>query len=550
MITQQEYRSRLKVSQLLAKILELKQIPMETAYNILYDQDKLINIDETDEIINMAQAAKEFVSYINEGRDVYVYADYDVDGMTSGTIMAKFLPKVCKNNNQVYFPERSDGYGLSIAFIEKINEEYKDKLKPLLMTVDNGITKVEEVELCKKYNIPIIITDHHLPQEVLPDTTIVDQHISDLDHWAKGICGAGVAYYFCRAVERELGYNYYESSRLTYLAAIGTIADVMPLDNMVNQAIVRKGFNQIDANNIPNTLSTFIKQLTNTKINGDIVSWTIAPRLNSCSRMFDIMSSIRLFSVTQDPLEVCANVEEYNNQRQKITKEYVEIIQEEYVDDSGIALVALDHIPHGIIGILAGKLEEYSGKPSFVGVKDGTFINGSARSNTCPLDVLLYGEPSVASYGGHAAACGFAIYQELVEEFKQALTAKILSFTPIDDSDIVVKSKQYIELTLRDLTKESFESFNILSYDKSGFEKPLVVIRDLTVLAIKPSGNNPLNIKYTIFDGDTKMDIWVWKLGDQGIDVGDRISLAGEIERNFMKPKLFTLKVSEIIKGG
>lgn len=550
MITKQEYRSRLKVSELLAKILELKQIPIETAYNILYNQDKLINIDETDEIINMTKAVKEFVSYINEGRDVYVYADYDVDGMTSGTIMAKFLPKVCKNKSQVYFPERSDGYGLSIAFIEKINEEYKDKLKPLLMTVDNGITKVEEVELCKKYGIPIIITDHHLPQEVLPDTIIVDQHISDLDHWAKGICGAGVAYYFCRAVERELGYNYYESSRLTYLAAIGTIADVMPLDNMVNQAIVRKGFNQIDANNIPNTLSTFIKQLTNTKINGDIVSWTIAPRLNSCSRMFDIMSSIRLFSVTQDPLEICANVEEYNNQRQKITKEYVGIIQKEYVDDSGIALVALDNIPHGIIGILAGKLEEYSGKPSFVGVKDGTIINGSARSNTYPLDVLLYGEPSVASYGGHAAACGFAIYQELVEEFKQALTAKILSFTPIDDGDIVVKPKQYIELTLRDLTKESFESFNILSYDKTGFEKPLVIIKDLTVLAIKPSGNNPLNIKYTVFDGDTKMDIWVWKLGDQGIDVGNRISLAGEIERNFMKPKLFTLKVSEIIKGG
>ena len=549
MITQQEYRSRLKVNELLAKILELKQIPMEIAYNILYNQDKLINIDETDEIINMTKAVKEFVSYINEGRDIYIYADYDVDGMTSGTIMAKFLPKVCKNKSQVYFPERSDGYGLSIAFIEKINEEYKDKLKPLLMTVDNGITKVEEVELCKKYGIPIIITDHHLPQDVLPDTTIVDQHISDLDHWAKGICGAGVAYYFCRAVERELGYNYYESSRLTYLAAIGTIADVMPLDNMVNQAIVRKGFNQIDADNIPNTLSTFIKQLTNTKINSDIVSWTIAPRLNSCSRMFDIMSSIKLFSVTPDPLEICSTVEEYNNRRQKITKEYVEIIQKEYVDDSGIALVALDDIPHGIIGILAGKLEEISGKPSFVGVKDGTIINGSARSNTYPLDVLLYGEPSVASYGGHAAACGFAIYQELVEEFKQALTAKILSFIPISDSDIVVKPKQYIELTLRDLTKESFEAFNILSYDKSGFEKPLVIIKNLTVLAIKPSGNNPLNIKYTVFDGDTKMEIWVWKLGNQGIDIGDRISLAGEIERNFMKPKLFTLKVSEIIKG-
>ena len=104
-------------------------------------------------------------------------------------------------------------------------------------------------------------------------------------------------------------------------------------------------------------------------------------------------------------------------------------------------------------------------------------------------------------------------------------------------------------MTLRDLTKESFESFNILSYDKTGFEKPLVIVKNLTVLAMKPSGNNPLNIKYTVFDGDTKMDIWVWKLGDQGIDVGDRISLAGEIERNFMKPKLFTLKVSEIIKG-
>ena len=133
MITKDKYRSHLKVDDLVAQILEFKQIPLDDAYNILYDQDKIINVDEKQEIININEAASLFVKYLKQGRDIFVYADYDVDGMTSGTIMKKFLSQF-KNYSEVYFPERSDGYGLSIKFIEEINERYKCQLKPLIMT--------------------------------------------------------------------------------------------------------------------------------------------------------------------------------------------------------------------------------------------------------------------------------------------------------------------------------------------------------------------------------------------------------------------------------
>lgn len=161
MIDKDKYRLTLKVNDLVAQILALKQIPLDVAYNILYDQDKILNIDEKEPIVNIDKAAKLLVQCFKEGRDIYVYADYDVDGMTSGTIMKKFLSKIVPTHSEVYFPERSDGYGLSIKFIEDINKKYERRIKPLIMTVDNGITKVEEVELCKKYNIPVLITDHH-----------------------------------------------------------------------------------------------------------------------------------------------------------------------------------------------------------------------------------------------------------------------------------------------------------------------------------------------------------------------------------------------------
>lgn len=551
MIDKDKYRLTLKVNDLVAQILALKQIPLDVAYNILYDQDKILNIDEKEPIVNIDKAAKFLVQCFKEGRDIYVYADYDVDGMTSGTIMKKFLSKIVPTHSEVYFPERSDGYGLSVKFIEDINKKYERRIKPLIMTVDNGITKVEEVELCKKYNIPVLITDHHLPQEILPDTIVVDQHITESDHWAKAICGAGVAYYFCRAIENELGYNHYESDKLLYLTAIGTIADVMPLSSYVNQAIVRKGFNQIQKKQIPNTLRIFLDMLTKEAITADLVSWQIAPRLNACSRLFDIDASIKLFDVSEEPIETCNTVEEYNTRRKELTKDFSERIIKQYDkqnDDSEIALVVNDEIPVGIIGILAGRLQEYSGKPSFVGLSDSEVVHGSARSNTYPLDWLLFNEPSVASYGGHAAACGFAIYKDMQDEFKLALSAKIASYVPPEEVAIEPKEPEYIDLTLSDLTLESYKSFNLFSFDGLTFAKPQVRISGLSVLDVKPSGNNPDNICYTVFDGKTKLSIWAWRLGDLGIKVGDRITMCGDIEKNFMKPRLYTLNVKSILK--
>lgn len=553
MITKDKYRSHLKVDNLVAQILEFKQIPLDDAYNILYDQDKIINIDEKQEVININEAASLFVKYLKQGRDIFVYADYDVDGMTSGTIMKKFLSQF-KNYSEVYFPERSDGYGLSIKFIEEINERYKCQLKPLIMTVDNGITKVEEVELCNKYNIPIIITDHHLPQETLPDTIIVDQHITENNHWAKDLCGAEIAYYFCRAIERQLGYNYYFSDKLIYLAAIGAISDVMPMASIVNQAIVQKGFKQINNGNIPNTLREFIKNMGSPKMNSEFISWDLAPRLNSCARLFDIKSSIELLDISENAEDVCQNVERYNNLRKELTKEYTEIIKkkysESYDEDCAIALVALDDAPVGILGILAGKLENYSGLPSFVGIDDQKeVIHGSARSNSYPLNILLADDENVHSFGGHAAACGFSIYNDKVEEFKKSLTDKINKFVSKSVVESVrSKPDELIYLTLSDLTKETFNSFYLFAYDNVSFFKPKICIKDLTITAISTSKNNELNVKYTLFDGNKQIDFWHWGAGNLGFKQGDRVRIIGDITKNFMKPKLYTLKIDSIIK--
>ena len=534
--------NKIQENRIFKEILSLKELTEENVKQIFEDQSWIYKLPE---IPGIKKAVKEFLKHYKAGRDIYVYADYDVDGMTSGTIMKKFLETICEKSS-VYFPERVDGYGLSKVFIEDLSFRYSGKM-PLVITVDNGITKVEEADLCKQYKIPLIITDHHLPLSVLPDAVLLDPHLYEGDHWSKALCGAGVAYFFCREIENQLNLNHNITDKLIYLAAIGTVSDIMK-QTIENQAIVRKGFDQINNRNVPATLIELLKLNSIYNITSEHILWEIAPRLNACSRMGDIKQSLTLFNYNKDPLDEILKIDTLNKERKALTKEYEKKALETVINNGAIAVSILDEIPIGIVGILAGKLQDHIGLPSFVGtIHDGVY-HGSARSNYVSLKYLLEECESVISFGGHAAACGFNIDATKIETFFEEVTNRVVKFIEEygDESSQGVEYKELITITLKEINKDTFESFYSFSYDPVYFTKPTICIKDLEVVTISHSKSNYENVKYSLSDGVLQKDIWGWNTNRFGINRGDYVTLYGDISEDFMKPGRYTLNIKYI----
>ena len=533
---------KIQENRIFKEILSLKELTEENVKQIFTDQSWIYDLPE---IPGIKKAVKEFIKHYKLGRDIYVYADYDVDGMTSGTIMKKFLENICEKSS-VYFPERTDGYGLSKVFIEDLSFRYSDKM-PLVITVDNGITKVEEANLCKQYKIPLIITDHHLPQDELPNATLLDPHLYEGDHWSKALCGAGVAYFFCREIENQLNLNHKITDRLLYLVAIGTVSDIMK-QTIVNQAIVRKGFEQINQRNIPATLIELLKLNSIYNITSEHILWEIAPRLNACSRMGNIKQSLTLFNYNKDPLDEILKIDTLNKERKALTKEYEEKILQTVINNGAIAVSILDTIPIGIVGILAGKLQDHTGLPSFVGtIHDGVY-HGSARSNYISLKYLLEGNASVIGFGGHASACGFNIDATQLDLFFEETLNRITKFIEEygDQSQEQVEYNELITITLKDISKETYEAFYSFSYDPVYFTKPILCIKDLEVVAINHSKNNYENVKYSLSDGVLQKDIWGWNTNRFEVKRGDFVTIYGDIVEDFMKPGRHTLNIKYI----
>lgn len=413
------------------------------------DVHKLKNIDAA------AQKIKEAASC---GKKILIYGDYDSDGICSCTLLYLFLKGIGADVD-VFIPNRfENGYGISIDAIEQIEEEFSPDL---IITVDLGITAVEEVEIIKQEGIDIVVTDHHLPLSEIPDCIVVDPKICVEDYGFDGLCGAGVALKLVEAMsDRETMKNYLD------IAAIATVGDIVPLVSE-NRAIARLGIEKINRGDCLKSIAFLLKKLEIEQLTSSDISFKIVPRLNACGRMDNAKKVFEFLIETNEELlqEKYIEIDADNQRRLEFIDRGREVIEKclsGYSSDEPSILIEGD-FHEGIVGILASRVVHDYGRPTIIFTKneDGN-LRGSGRSiDGIDLhSIIAEMDDILINFGGHKMAIGLEISPENFGEFKRRLNEKLGAISDkklfllddfkydilLDDADLSDEFLQQIEL--------------------------------------------------------------------------------------------------------
>lgn len=530
-----EMKQELNISEALARILINRDI------NTLEDAEAFLNpdMDELEDpfmLKGMDFAVERVYKAIEAGEKICIYGDYDVDGITSLSMLYMTLKKL--GADVIYYiPNRlEEGYGLSIEAIEKIIAQEVE----LIITVDCGIRSVEEVKLINESNKEIIITDHHECGDEIPKAcSVINPHQGDCYYPFKNFAGAGVAYKFVCALAQR--FNRYDlPDDIIDLAALGTVADVVPLLGE-NRIIVKYGLEKIKSN--PNI---GIKALT--KASGiDIcavdtyhLSFMLAPRLNAAGRISDPILGVKLLIAEEEEIasRIAEDLNKANSKRQSIENEIldsaIQIIEKTIDKDNDRVIVAAGENWHiGVIGIVASRLTEKYGLPVIlISLEDGVG-RGSARSI---LGFDLYEAMNKCSFlfekfGGHQMAAGLTIKEENINKFK-CLINKI-AWEMMVNKDLTPEILIDYKIDSISMLSQLIEELEMLQPFGESNPVPIFVFRGLIIEEMKLLGNNK-HLSMKLNDGTDTIRGIGFNIGFiiNYIAVNEKIDIICSVEKN------------------
>ncbi len=376
----------------------------------------------------MQEATQRVIYALTHNEKICVYGDYDVDGTCSAALMYLFL-KELGANVETYIPNRiTEGYGVSISSIDILKERGIN----LIITVDCGITAVDEIDHANSLGIETIVCDHHQPKEKIPNAyALLDPIKPGCNYPFKHLSGAGVAFKLARAVGDRIGKKELALKYLDLVALAGA-ADIVPLVDE-NRVLVKEGIDLINTNPRPGIVALLKSaRMEPGNLNAGQIVFTIAPRINAVGRLGDANRAVDLFT-TDDPkraIELAQVLEDENTERRKIdemTFSHAMQLVDSGIDmeaDLGIVLHYNDWHP-GVIGIVASRLVEKFHRPAVMLTTIDGVAKGSARSihGFNIYEALQSCEDLLLQFGGHEAAAGLAIEIEKLEEFKERFNA-------------------------------------------------------------------------------------------------------------------------------
>ncbi|MDC0238976.1 single-stranded-DNA-specific exonuclease RecJ [Candidatus Thioglobus sp.] len=399
------------------------------------------NFDQLDVALNLLERA------ITENRSILVVGDFDADGATASAVAIKALRMMGAKFVDFLVPNRFEhGYGLSP---EIVSEAKKEKEPDLIITVDNGISSIEGTKLARSLGIDVIITDHHLPPNILPDANaIINPNLKGCKFPSKNLAGVGVCFYLFSGLKTHLeDLNYFEKHNISVpdlrelldLVALGTVADVVRLDQN-NRILVNEGLKIIRQKLCSKGILAILEMTKRPveSLQASDLGFSVAPRINAAGRLSDISQGIRclLSDDINDARRYAVSLEEFNKQRReeqsRMQDEALAIVAKQSIDESSFSITLFDESWHeGIVGIVAGKLKEDYRCPCVVFAKSGTFLKGSIRSIPDVhikdlLDLIARENPTlIERFGGHAMAAGLSILPENFLQFKEAFSEAI-----------------------------------------------------------------------------------------------------------------------------
>jgi single-stranded-DNA-specific exonuclease len=496
--------------QFLASLLYSRGIKPEDMEE--FESPKLEQIPGFTNLYDSQKAAREIIEALKDGKKIFIHGDFDSDGVCATSILWDFLYRDAAQMLKIdapavnpYIPSRVDeGYGLSESSIDNMIEDGAQ----LIITVDCGI---RDKELIRKYqkekDVRFIITDHHQPPTDIEedlDYTIVHQMFPGHEYPELHICGATVAFLLTRAIESEITgkATLDENTKGLDLVALATVTDMMPLKG-VNRIFVKYGLDQMRTNPRLGLLKLCTAaQVTNTSIESYQLGYVIGPRVNASGRIGDPMDAVRMFltSDSKKAQELAYKLNNLNFERQKITEQVMESAKSQIDDKKANMLnfVSGENWPEGIIGLVAGKIQESSGRPTLVVTTNNGETRGSARSLAGFNITDAIGEFSdlLEKYGGHEQAAGFTIKEGKVDEFKKSIEDYANSKLTEDDLKKTVK----IDMNINpgDISVKMIETLDVLKPFGYGNSKPVIYMDSCVITDKFIMGATKNHMKLTV----------------------------------------------------
>lgn len=456
---------------------------------------------------DMRKAVREVLRAIDAGHKIVVHGDYDVDGISSVSVLYGFLRDLGANV-EYYIPVRTqDGYGLNIETVRRFSATKTD----LIITTDCGISNVDEVRLARQLGMRTIIVDHHTVPIILPPAeAILNPLQKDCAFPFKGLAAVGVTFNFVVALRSELRRRGVfgivpEPDLRTFLdlVALGTVADVVPLVDE-NRIFVRLGLEVLSSRRRAGISALMDRAAVEVgPINARTISFRLAPRINAAGRMSDASMCVELLTTSSygRATELAEQLEQLNTARQGEEREILQAAMQQAEDQIELnrraLVVAGDDWNRGVLGIVASRLMEKFHRPAFLmGIEDG-LAKGSARSidGINIVEVLDRVSDLLASFGGHSAAAGLSLESVNLEAFRDRVDASIASV--FDDGRIPrPRLKIDSEVELGEIDDQFIRDLHRLAPFGSGNPEPILLARGLKALNVRVVSNKHLRARF------------------------------------------------------
>ena len=506
------------------------------------------------EMPDMEKAVERILKALENKERIIIFGDYDVDGITSITVLKSFFKDLGVEVGE-YIPNRlNEGYGLNKDAIKKIASEGNN----LMITVDCGITGIDEVEYAKELGMETIVTDHHEPGESLPDAiAVVDCKRKDNTYPFRELAGVGVAFKLCQAISQKL--NLDEKQYLKYLdiVALGTISDIVPLKDE-NRVITKLGLMLLKQ-----TKNCGLVSLLNIagyrKIDSTAISFGVAPRINACGRMGCANEALELLlsNNMRDASEKARNIAKYNSDRQNYEKniydDAISQIEKEKLESINSIVLGGDNWHHGVVGIVASKITDLYYKPCLlVCFENGENIGrGSGRSipGFDLYEALTECKDILDGFGGHSMAIGLSIKRENLSKLKEKFE-KISKKAHIEEMTPTIKIDSIINID--NINTEMVESLELLEPIGEGNKMPIFAFKNLKIDSIR-SLSEGKHLKLTLkSNNNTYINAIGFNLGYlvNEFIIGDKIDLVGNIEINsFNGTDSIQINIKDLMKA-
>jgi len=495
----------LNISNVLARLLVLRDIKNFNEAKLFF-RPTLDSLYDPFLMNGMEIATSRLIKAITGNERICIFGDYDVDGTCATSLLYLFL-KQLDADVDFYIPKRlTEGYGLSKSGIDYV----KSIDTSLLISVDCGITAIEETDYINELGIDLIICDHHQPKETLPKAfAILDPLKSECNYPFKYLSGAGIALKLAQGVAERIGRRELPLQYLDLVALAGA-ADIVPLVDE-NRILVREGLNQINTNPRPGILALIeSSSIQPGNLTSGQIVFTIAPRINAVGRLGDAQRAVNLLITDNknEALELAQVLETENYQRRKIDVDTFDdalgIVENSLDMENDVAIILHHENWHpGVIGIVASRLVEKYYRPTIMLTTVDGVAKGSARSisNFDIYDALKKCEDTLLHFGGHKAAAGLAVEIEKIEEFKIRFNQVVRESLIVDDllPEIIIDSKlRFFEITSRFLRiVEQFSPFGpgnmrpvFLSENVQITNSPRIVGMNHLLVTLKQDGSD------------------------------------------------------------